>query len=560
MQPLVRVLVRVSLLASAAPALGAQWSSQQDARIAPSPNDLSTTDEFGKALDIDGVTLVVGAHWHDPAGGAPNDGGAWIWTRGASGWVQDVKLAPTVLSGGRFGFAVAASGDTVAIGAPHETFNSATAAGAVYVYTRGAGGWGLEARLVAADFGAVDHFGWSLALDGDTLAIGAANDDAPGASDRGSAYVFTRANGGWTQQAKLLASDGVAFDVFGSSIALDGERLVVGAPRADVSGASNRGAAYVFERSGSTWSEVAKLAPPDGAANDQFGFAVALDADTAAVGAPFHDSVGSNAGAAYVFAHVAGSWAAPQKLTDIGFVFADNFGTALALEGDRLAVGLPINNVPGVTSGAVQFYTRAGAVWTGHFDIIGSDTDGLDYLGSSVAISGDFIAAGAPGAESVPGGLSVGEAYVFKITAPPLIETYCTAKVNSLGCTPTMGWSGTPSATNPSAFTVRCTQVLNAKYGLLFYGYAPTAAAFQGGLLCVAPPLRRTPLQHSGGSPAPLADCTGVYVFDVNAVIQGGGDPNLISGAHAWCQYWMRDPQSPSTTGLSNGVHFQIDP
>jgi len=558
MTPIVPRAVLLSCLAASAPA---QWASQQDARIVPSPNDLGTNDDFGRALDLDGSTLVVGAHWHDPIGGAPNDGAAWVWTRGAGGWVQEAKLGSTTHSGDRFGYAVAASGETIAVGAPFESVSSATAAGAVYVFTRSAGGaWSLEARVVAADSGLVDHFGWSVALDGDTLVVGSPFDDTPGVFDHGSAYVFTRNSGAWTQQAKLLASDGVANDVFGSSIALDGDRVLVGAPQADGVGQSNRGAAYLFERNGAVWSEVTKLEPSDGLANDKFGSAVSVDSDTIAIGSPFHDAAGSNAGAAYVYFGASGSWALQQKLTDIGAVFVDNFGTSLAVEGDRLAVGLPFNDVPGVTSGAVQFFTRSDSVWTGHFDIIGSDTEGLDYLGTSVAMSGDFIAAGAPGAEAVPGGTSQGEAYVLRITAPPLIESYCTAKTNSLGCVPTMSWTGTPSASNPSAFELLCTQVLNFKQGVMFYGYAPSSAPFQGGVLCVAPPRRRTPLQNSLGSFPPVNDCTGQYAFNMSSVVQSGVDVNLVAGAHVWCQYWMRDPQSPSTTGLSDGAHFQLAP
>jgi hypothetical protein len=554
------LLIASSPAAFARAAFPPQWASKQDARIAPEPNDLAVGNRFGDAVALDGVHLVVGAHWHDPVGGAPNDGAAWIWRRTPSGWNQEIKLTPSVMSGGRFGYAVAASGDTVAVGAPYETFNGVAGPGAVYVYTRASGAWSLEARLTALDFGQLDRFGASLALEGDTLAIGAPYDDEPGTWDRGSAYVFVRSQGVWTQQAKLLARDGASNDSFGVSIALSGARVLVGAEAADVPGALNRGAAYVFERLGSSWSQSAKLEPRDGAANDNFAASVALDGDTAVVGAPRHDGAGSNAGAAYVYVENAGAWSLQSKLTDVGAIFADNFGTAVDLEGDRLVVGLPISFIPGVAAGAVQFFTRSAGVWTGHFDMIGSATDGADYLGTSVAISGDFVAGGAPGAETTPGGPNVGEAYVFKLGPPPLIELYCTAKTNSLGCLPRMSWSGTPSASNPSTFELRCTQVLNWKSGLLFYGGAAAALPFEGGFLCAAPPLRRTPVQNSYGSYPPSADCSGLYSLDLNAWIQSGADPSLVAGAHVWTQHWMRDPQALSQTGLSDSVHFQIAP
>ncbi len=555
-----RIALPAALLSLLAATATGQWASQQSARIAPSPNDLAVGDEFGRAIDIEGSTLVVGAHGYDPVGGAPNDGAVWIWTLGSGGWTQGAQLLSTTHSGDQFGHSVSLSGDTLAIGAPFESFSSMSKPGAVYVFTRNAGVWSLEARLVAGDFAPVDRFGWSVALEGDTLAVGAPNDDHPGGLDHGSAYVFTRTSGVWTQQAKLLASDGATSDLFGSSIALSGDRVLVGAPQKDGPGISNRGSAYLFERAGATWSEVVKFEPADGAASDKFGTAVALDADTAAIGAPGNDAAGLEAGAAYVYFGASGAWSLQQKLTDSGVIFVDLFGSALALEGDRLVVGLPGNNVPSTGAGAAQFFTRAGSTWVGHFDMIGSETSFIDRLGSAVAISGDFVAAGAPDAEEFAGSERQGEAYVFEITAPPLIESYCTAKTNSLGCAPQMGWTGTPSVSNPSPFEVLCTQVLNFKQGLLFYGYAPSAAPFQGGLLCVAPPLRRTPLRNSLGSATPTNDCSGHYEFDMNAHVQAGTDANLVAGAHVYCQYWMRDPQSPSTTGLSDGVHFQLEP
>ncbi len=551
----------LALLAVVIPgALHAQWSSQQVALLRPDPFVLGVGDDFGSALDLDGPTLVVGAHWHDPVGGGQNDGGAWVWRLNAGVWSQEAALAPAPGSIGRFGLAVAVDGDRIAVGAPFEWVNSISGAGAVHVFTRVGGVWTLEARLTAPSPTVAAHFGQALALEGDVLAIGAPRDDQPGFTDCGAAYVFRRINGAWSQEARLTSSSPGAFDYLGASIALSGARVAAGAALDDVAGAVNRGSVVLFESTGGAWSESALFEPADGAAGDEYGTSVAIDGDTLVVGAPFHDALGTNVGAAYVYRDSSGVWTLEAKLSDIGATFVDNFGAALDLEGDRLAVGLPYNAVPGVTSGAVQFFTRSGSVWTGHFDMIGSETDGLDYLGSAVALSGSLVAAGAPGAEPVAGANSYGEAYVFEITAPPTIESYCTAKTNSLGCAPQMSWSGVPSTLNPSAFDLRCEQVLNAKWGLLFYGFAPTAAPFDGGWLCAAPPLRRTALQYSGGSSAPVNDCSGSYSFDMNAWIQSGVDAQLAVGVDVWTQYWMRDPQSPSSTGLSDSIHFEIAP
>lgn len=134
---------------------------------------------------------------------------------------------------------------------------------------------------------------------------------------------------------------------------------------------------------------------------------------------------------------------------------------------------------------------------------------------------------------------------------------YCTAKVNSLGCTPSIGTSGGASASSASAFDIHCDQVINNKVGILFYGFGQNSIPFQGGLLCVTPPIKRTAVQASGGNPPPN-DCSGTFSLDFNALIQGGSDPNLIPGAMPAAQYWYRDPASPSTTGLSDAVEFTI--
>lgn len=140
------------------------------------------------------------------------------------------------------------------------------------------------------------------------------------------------------------------------------------------------------------------------------------------------------------------------------------------------------------------------------------------------------------------------------------VNVYCTAKLNSLNCLPSIASSGTASASNATTLTISATNVVNLKQGLLFYGYGPAAANFQGGTLCVANPLRRTPVQNSGGSSSG-ADCSGVYSFDFNAWIASGADAQLtIVGQQVNAQFWSRDPSAPFTTGLTDAVSFKICP
>jgi hypothetical protein len=142
----------------------------------------------------------------------------------------------------------------------------------------------------------------------------------------------------------------------------------------------------------------------------------------------------------------------------------------------------------------------------------------------------------------------------------PVLETYCTAKVSSAGCTPAIGWTGTPSVTSATVFDITADQVLNNKFGLFFYSVAGRKAVpFQGGTMCVESPRKRTPIQHSGGNPPP-ADCSGTYALDFNARIQSGVDPSLTLGTRVRGQYWYRDSASAGTTGLTDAIEFDITP
>lgn len=171
------------------------------------------------------------------------------------------------------------------------------------------------------------------------------------------------------------------------------------------------------------------------------------------------------------------------------------------------------------------------------------------FVKSGNGTGGAFLSNGFPSDVTPPAGCT-----------PPSI--YCTGKVNSQFCQPIIASSGTPSATDPTPFDISCSQVINNKFGLLFYGTnGPLGAPFQGGFLCVKAPTVRTTTQGSGGSPTG-ADCTGTYSYDFNARIQSGADPDLIQGATVNAQYWYRDPNDPAgfTTGLSDGIQFEICP
>ena len=190
------------------------------------------------------------------------------------------------------------SGDTAVVGAYFDD-DSGTDSGSAYVFVRSGSVWTEQAKLTTSDGTADDHFGVSVSVRGDTAIVGAVYDDDSGLSS-GSAYVFVRSGAVWTEEAKLLASDGAAGDYFGNAVSVSGDTAVMGAFGDDDNG-NNSGSAYVFVRSGSLWTEQAKLTASDGAADDRFGWSVSVSGDTAAVGAWGDDDNGTDSGSAYVF-------------------------------------------------------------------------------------------------------------------------------------------------------------------------------------------------------------------------------------------------------------------
>lgn len=381
-------------------------------------------DGFGGSIALSGDTLAVGVIREDSLDGGKNDVGAvYIFTRTGTGWSQQARIhASNADTSDWFGNAVALSGDTLVVGASNEgsnaagvnpsttstggadpqADNTASNSGAVYVFTRSGSTWNQRAYIKASNTGANDQFGSSVALSGNTLAVGARNEDShstgvnpsttstggsdPQAdnsfsgTDSGAVYVFTRSgtdNTTWTQQAYIKASNTDREDYFGVRIALSGDTLAVGATGEDnATGAygnqndnnlSRSGAVYVFTRGAGTWSQEQYLKAANPGEDDRFGGSLALSGDTLAVGARYEDSgskgvdgdqgdnittgkdSGKDSGAVYIFTRSGTTWNwrayikasnAGGGIDDRGF-FGDQFGYSLALSGDTLVVGAP---------------------------------------------------------------------------------------------------------------------------------------------------------------------------------------------------------------------------
>jgi hypothetical protein len=248
------------------------------------------------------------------------------------------------------------SGDTFVAGAP--------AQGVAYVFVRNGDVWNLQQELTPSDGTTSDEFGSSVALSGDTAVIGAPGNNSVSAVP-GAAYVFVRKNGAWTQQRKLTASDGVKGDLFGGSVAVSGDTAVIGASNKSINSNVGQGAAYVFLRKSAAWSQQRELTE-SGIENQHFGFSVSVSDDTVLVGAPrrnYSSNQGPGGpfydGAAIVFVRTGSVWSEQQELTETGGNF---LGFSVSLDGDTLVVG---GYYPPLGSGSAYAFFRSGQVWTG---------------------------------------------------------------------------------------------------------------------------------------------------------------------------------------------------
>ena len=381
---------------------GGSWTQQ----AILTASDGAPDDGFGWAVSISGDTAVVGAYVDDDAGSG--SGSAYVFTRSGSTWTQQQKLtASDAASLDIFGAYVAIENDTVVVGANRE----GGLQGAAYVFTRSSGTWTEQQKLTASDGATGDRFGSAVAISGETVVIGSREDN----SDRGSAYVFTRSGGTWTEQQKLEASDGSSNDTFGVAADIDGDYIVVGA-NGDF---SDRGAAYVFKRSGSTWTEQQKLTGSDsGTANDAFGSAVAISGSSIIVGSPGEDEDGAQSGAAYVFTRSVNTWTEQERIQSDDVGTGDQFGDFVDIDGDRAIVGSFLENGG---RGAAYVFNRPGGTSNTTVNVGITDQAHNYESGGTITISGaSYPITGAIYTESTgvlvvyhTGGLSTVGAEVF---------------------------------------------------------------------------------------------------------------------------------------------------
>jgi hypothetical protein len=466
-------------------------SFQQESYLKASNTD--TFDSFGGAVAISGDTVVVGARYEGSnATGVNGDqsnndaslaGAVYVFVRSDNSWSQQAYLkASNSDSGDHFGYSVAISGETIVVGAREEDSNTtgvngdqnnelAMFSGAAYVFERSGNSWSQQAYLKASnsDFG--DSFGIAVAISGDTVVVGARSESSNATEvngdqsnnssfEAGAAYVFVRSGSNWSQQAYLKASNADSVrrgDFFGAAVAISGDTVVVGALGEDstatgVNGDQNNdlmdfsGAAYVFVRSGNSWSQQAYLKASNTDFFDTFGRTVAISGDTVVVGALGEDSnatgvngdQGNNdlleSGAAYVFMRSGSSWSQQAYLKrPKNESTGGEFGNSVAISGDIVVVGTrfdslnsPDSSVFIGNSGAAYVFMRIGNIWSQQAYLLASNMGTRDEFGTAVAISGDTVVVGADredsNATTVDGDQSnnvadsAGAAYVFHVT------------------------------------------------------------------------------------------------------------------------------------------------
>jgi uncharacterized repeat protein (TIGR02543 family) len=508
-------------------------------------SNTSPLDNFGYSVAVSGDTVVIGAFGESSSAtevngnqadkSAESSGAAYVFVRNGATWTQQAYLkASNAEAGDNFGHSVSISGDLIVIGAPNEDSiafgingqqadNSSPSSGAAYVFARDGTSWSQQAYLKPSNTGAYDTFGYSVAISGETIVVGAYSEDSDATSingqqdndyvnDSGAAYIFTRNESTWSQQAYVKPSNNGNNDLFGYAVAISGETAIIGAFGED-SGATgvngnqannsiaDSGAAYVFIRDGENWIQQAYLKASNTGSSDYFGISVSISGDTILVGAYGEDSIStgttgsqannsaSAAGAAYIFIRNDSTWNQQAYLKASNPQTGDYFGYSVAVSGNTAIIGAygEDSSATGINSyqadnsaelaGAAYTFTRNEGLWSQLSYLKASNTDNGDYFGISVAISGNTTIIGAYGEDS--GSLGVnsnqsddsasasGSSYIYFQTAKYTIATsavhgsisgagnYDISSIATLTASPNpgyifAGWTGDANGTDPT--------------------------------------------------------------------------------------------------------------
>lgn len=407
-----RIRYSFSLVGGFIAALSLAGCSEEPTPVVPrefkiAATDGSAKDSFGASVAISGDTAIVGAVFDDDLG--EDSGSAYIFERSSNGtWSQKAKLlAPDGNAGDWFGSAVAISDDTAIVGAPNAIENG-IATGSVHIFVRNGTEWKHQAKIAPSAGALYDQFGYALAIAGDSILVGAPADDEVTA-DAGAAYIFKRSGTTWTEQDKFVPIPGGAAGYYGASVALSKSTALVGAW--DDGSGKNAGLAFVYTTNGMAWTKETTLVPTDPDALDTFGYSVALSGDTALIGSNGNDDLGTDSGAAYIFVRTGTTWAQDQKLVASDGAAGDAFGYSVAIWDDLATVGAYWDDDRGDFSGSAYTFSISGGNWIERNKYAPADGIPGQKFGCSVALDGDIVIAGAYGDDS--NGDESGSAYFF---------------------------------------------------------------------------------------------------------------------------------------------------
>ncbi len=411
-------------------------------------DDGAANDDFGASVAISGDTAVVGADRHQ-VGSNLDQGAAYVFKLSGTTWsLQQELTAANGAAIDQFGYSVAINGNNIVVGAIQFAVGT-SGPGAAYVYTYSGTSWIQEQELTAADGAEADRFGNSVALSSDTLVIGAPGHQVGSNAREGAAYVYVFSGGSWSQQQELTAFDGAAGDQIGTEVAINGQTIVVGDFDHTVGDNVGQGAVYVYTFSSPIWNLQQELTAADGAAHDEFGTSVAIDGNTIVVGA-FNHKVGGNAGqgAAYVYTFYGSTWNQQQELTANDGTANDNFGESVALDGGTLVVGAAGRE-------AAYVYSVAGSTWSQQRELTAADGMANAFFGVAVALSDDTAVVGAFG-QTVDGNTDQGTAYIQTFSTSSALVTVNVTAPSAIAATSGSGQSATVNTTfaNPLIATV----------------------------------------------------------------------------------------------------------
>ena len=375
---------------------------------------------FGSAVDISLNRAVVGAHLE-----GKNQSVLYIFDKENNFWKQTAELP---LENSSFfdqsSISAAIDNSVAVVGLPWNDTDGNVAQGIVYVFEE-KNSWQQVAKLIPDDGQAEDLFGSSVAVSGNTIIIGAQHSQTNEGTSKGAAYIFTKQGDSWQQTAKLQASATKTFDSFGNAVAIDNNVAIVAAKNSDIGGEAARGSVYVYEREGDNWSLTQALIDPNGKSGDKFGNSVALDGETIVIGAESYNYGNQvSQGAVYVFKEQssgrgASNWKQAAKLTAQDGKGGDHFGSSVDVNDNKIVVGAYLDDIDsdGYFQGSTYIFEENSGAWEQFAKLTAKDGTRGDNFGNSVAISSEAIIVGAHSAD-VNGKVDQGVAYTF--TAPLL--------------------------------------------------------------------------------------------------------------------------------------------